>query len=109
MAAKWKVNDMERLASYDSKTDVITILHWKCEDEEKVDDSTSHIGVTYGTVGLDITSLDGFTAFADITEDKAVEWAKAALGEEEVKVNEDMVAEQIARSKIPKNKTGVSW
>lgn len=108
MAATWKVNDMERLASYDSKTDVITILHWKCEDEEKVD-SSSHTGVTYGTVGLDITNLSGFTAFADVTSDKAVEWVKAALGEEEVKANEDMVAKQIARSKTPKNKTGVSW
>ena len=32
MAATWTVNNMDRLASYDSKTDVITVLHWKCED-----------------------------------------------------------------------------
>ena len=106
MAATWAINNMDRRVSYNSKTDVITVLHWRCEDEEKIDDSNSHIGSTYGAVGLDITSLDGFTAFADVTEDKAVEWAKAALGEEAVKANEDSVARQITESKTPTTKTG---
>jgi len=108
MAATWTVKNMDRLASYESKTDVITVLHWRCEDEEIVE-GVSHLGSAYGSVGLDITNLSDFTAFADVTSDKAVEWVKAALGEEEVKANEDMVAKQIARSKTPKNKTGVSW
>lgn len=103
MAATWTVINMERIISLDSKDDVIAVLHWECTDNDG-----EHSGRSYGTVGLDITSLDDFTAFADITEDKAVEWAKDALGEE-VKINEDLVAGHIARSKTPKNKTGVSW
>ena len=108
MAATWTVNNMDRIASYDSKTDVITVLRWRCEDKEIVE-GVSHSGSAYGSVGLDITKLDGFTDFADITEEKAVEWTKAALGGEAVKANEDLVAGEIIRSKTRKNKTGVSW
>mgnify|MGYP001239708841 CR=1 FL=1 len=108
MAATWTVSNMDRLASYDSKTDVVTVLHRRCEDVEIVD-GVSHLGSVYGSVGLDITKLDGFTDFADITEEKAVEWAKAALGEEAVKTKEDLIAGEITSSKTPKNKTGVPW
>lgn len=104
MAATWAVINMERIVSLDSKDDVISVLHWECTDNDE-----EHMGRSYGSVFLNTSDLSNFTAFSDITEDKAIEWAKAALGEEEVKANEDIVASQITRSKTPKNKTGVSW
>ena len=104
MAATWAVINMERIVSFDSKDDVVTTLHWECTD---IDGENS--GRSYGSVSLDTSNLSSFTAFADITEDKAIEWAKAALGEEAVKNTEDSTAAQIVQAKTPKNKTGVSW
>ena len=108
MAATWTVKNMDRLASYESKTDVITVLHWRCEDVEIVE-GISHSGSAYGSVGLDITKLDDFKAYADITEADAIAWAKAALGADQVAENEKSIANQILKSKTPKTGTGVPW
>ena len=104
MAAMWTVRNMERAVSFESKDDVVTTLHWECTDNDG-----EHMGRSYGSVSLDTSDLSSFTAFADITEDKAIEWAKAALGEETVKNTEDSVADQIVKSKTPENLSGVSW
>ena len=104
MAATWTVKNMERAVSFESKDDVVTTLHFECTDVDG-----EHMGRSYGSVSLDTSDLSNFTAFADITEDKAVEWAKAALGEETVKNTEDSVADQIVKSKTPENLSGVSW
>ncbi len=104
MAATWAVTDMKRVVSLNSKEDVISSLHWICMDNDG-----DHAGSAYGSVGLDTSDLSSFIAFADVTADKAVEWLKAALGEEEVKNTEESVAFQIEYSKKPKSKTGVPW
>ena len=104
MAATWTVTNMKRDVSLNSKKDVIRTLYWTCADNDE-----EHVGSTYGSAVLDISDLSSFTAFADVTADKAVEWAKAAIGEEEIKSVEESVALQIEYSKTPKNKTGVPW
>jgi|TARA_R100001082_G_scaffold18436_1_gene9123 hypothetical protein len=104
MAATWTVVDMDRDVSVDSKEDVVRTLHWTCTDNDG-----DHAGSAYGSVVLDTSDLSSFIAFADVTADKAVEWLKAALGEEKVKLNEDIVASQIKSSKTPETKTGVPW
>ena len=104
MAVEWRVVNMDRSSSLDSKDDVIQTLHWSCADKDG-----EHRGRTYGAVRLDTSDLSNFIAFADVTADKAVEWLKAALGEEKVKLNEDIVASQIKSSKTPETKTGVPW
>ena len=95
---------MKRDVSLNSKKDVIRTLYWTCTDNDE-----EHAGGTDGSVVLDTSDLSSFTAFADVTPDKAVEWAKASLGEEEVKRNEESVALQLKSSKTPKIKTGVPW
>jgi hypothetical protein len=104
MAAEWSIANLDRQVSVDGKTDVVTTVHWSCTDKDG-----EHTGRTYGAVRLDTSDLSSFIAFADVTADKAVEWLKAALGEEEIKSNEDIVASQIKNSKTPKTKTGVPW
>ena len=104
MATTWTVRNMERAVSFESKDDVVTTLHWECTDVDG-----EHLGRSYGSVSLDTSDLSSFTTFADIKEDKAVEWAKAALGEDAVKAVEDSVADQILKSKTPETATGLSW
>jgi len=101
MAVTWTVRDMERVASLESKNDVVTTLHWECTDKDG-----EHLGRSYGSVSLDTSDLSSFTAFADITEEKAVEWAKAAIGSDDVAAYEKSVADQITESKTPTTTMG---
>jgi DNA-binding GntR family transcriptional regulator len=60
-------------------------------------------------VSIDTSDLSEFTAYEDVTESVAIEWAKEALGEEEVARLEADVADQIEASKTPTHGTGIPW
>lgn len=108
MAATWTVSTMERTLTDGDLSDVVTTLHWQLVDSETVDEIV-HSGRCYGTVGLSEPDADSFTAYADISHDDAVEWAKSALGEEAVSQYEDSVASQIELSKNPVQASGTPW
>ena len=73
------------------------------------DDAGKHSGRRYGSVGLDTSDLSSFTAYADIKESDAIEWAKAALGADVVDAVEKSLADQIKESKTPTTAKGVPW
>ena len=104
MAATWTVSTMERTLTDGALSDVVTTLHWQCNDSDG-----DHHGRCYGTVGLSEPDADNFTAYADISEADAIAWAKAALGDEQVTAYEASVASQIELSKNPVSGTGVPW
>ena len=108
MAATWKIVACDRTVSLGGKADVITTVHWDVTDKETVD-GVDHYGRRFGSVGIDTIDLSDFTAYDDVTESVAVEWAKEALGADEVTRLEADVAAQIALSKTPKTGTGVPW
>ena len=108
MAATWTVSNMERTLTDGALSDVVTILHWQLNDSETVDEIV-HSGRCYGTVSLEAPDAESFTAYADISHDDAVEWVKAALGEEQVEAYEASVASQIELSKNPVSAAGVPW
>ena len=108
MAATWRIAACDRTVSFGGKADVITTVHWNVQDSETVD-GVDHSGSQYGCVGIDTDDLSSFTAYADVTEDNAIAWAKAALGSDEVTRLEADVASQIALSKAPLTGTGVPW
>jgi hypothetical protein len=108
MAATWRIAACDRTVSFGGKADVITTVHWNVQDSETVD-GVDHSGSQYGCVGIDTDDLSSFTAYADVTEDNAIAWAKAALGSDEVTRLEADVAAQIALSKAPLTGTGVPW
>jgi hypothetical protein len=96
MAATWTIINAERAATLETKEDVVTTLHWECTDSDG-----EHFGRCYGSITLDTSNLSNFTAFADLTDKKLVEWAKARLGNDTVAQSEEDVAEQISKSKTP--------
>ena len=105
MAATWSIVQLDYAVSLDSKTNVVTNIHWNCTDE----DADGNAGRTYGSQGIPTDDLSDFTAYDDITEAKAVAWVKAALGDDGVSDQEDSVAAQIAVLKTPVNGSGSPW
>ena len=112
MAAIWSIVNLDRQLSIDDKADVVTTVHWQVVDLETVgsgDDAIKHYGSRYGSVGLDTSDLSSFTPYEDITEENAIAWAKAAMGDDQVAQYEQSVANQIQESKTPTTGTGRPW
>ncbi len=103
MSHTWTVGAMEYTVSQDGHTNVVNTVHWRCS---KTDGDNS--GSSYGTVGLEAPS-GSFVEWADVTEEMAVGWAKAALGDDQVASTEAAIDAQIAELATPTSGTGVSW
>jgi len=112
MAVTWNVVSLDATKTVGSLSDVVTTVHWTASDSETVgsgDSAVVHNGSSYGSVGLAEADSGSFTAYADITKDNAIAWAKAVLGADEVTKIETSIAEQISESKTPTISTGVPW
>ncbi len=112
MAITWNVVALDATKTVGSLSDVVTTVHWTASDSETVgsgDSAVVHNGSSYGSVGLAEANSESFTAYADITKDNAVAWAKVALGADEVTKIETSIATQITESKTPTKTTGVPW
>ena len=105
MAVTWSIVQLDYAVSLDSKTNVVTNIHWDCTDA----DADGNAGRTYGSIGIPTDDLSGFIAYGDITEANAIAWLKSALGEDGVSNQEDSVAAQIAILKTPVNGSGSPW
>ena len=108
MAVTWNVVSLDATKTVGSLSDVVTTVHWTASDSETVS-GVVHSGSSYGAVGLAEANPGSFTAYADITKDNAIAWAKAALGSDEVIAIETRIAEQITESKTPTKTSGVPW
>ncbi len=111
MAATWNIPAMDSVNTEGSLSDVIETIHWEITDSETVgsrDSAVVHIGRVYGTVTLAPPDSTDFTAYAAVTKANAISWAKAKLGSNAT-AYEAEVAAQIAESKTPTKKRGVSW
>ena len=104
MAVTWNVVSLDATKTVGSLSDVVTVVHWTASDADG-----DHIGSEYGSVGLASADSGSFTAYADITKDNAIAWAKAALGSDEVTAIETRIAAQITESKTPTVSSGVPW
>ena len=102
--AKWTIASMDRTIKLDDKDNVVTTIHWRASDT----DSDGNTGSSYGSVGVTLGS-QSFIAYADIKESDAIQWAKDALGTDEVTAIEANIASQIAKMKTPTTASGVSW
>ena len=104
MAVTWNVVSLDATKTVGSLSDVVTTVHWTASDSDG-----DHTGSAYGSVGLAEADSGSFTAYADITKDNAIAWAKAALGSDEVTRIETSIAAQITESKTPTTTSGVPW
>ena len=107
MAITWQAVSLDRQLKDGDKDNVVTTVHWQATDSE-VDGENTYAGRCYGTVSLAAPG-DSFTPYADITEEQAVGWAKAALGDDQVAETEKSVENQIDQQKNPTTGKGVPW
>ena len=104
MAVTWGIAALDATKTVGSLSDVVTAVHWTASDSDG-----DYTGSAYGSVGLAEADSGSFTAYADITKDNAIAWAKAALGSDEVTAIETRIAAQITESKTPTVTSGVPW
>ena len=104
MAVTWDVAALDATKTIGSLSDVVTTVHWTASDSDG-----GYMGSAYGSVGLAPPDSSSFTAYADITKDNAIAWAKTAIGSDEVTAIEAGIAAQIAKSKTPTKTSGVPW
>jgi len=112
MAVTWDVVNLDATKTVGSLSDVITTVHWTASDSETVgsgDSAVVHSGYSYGSVGLAEADSGSFTAYASVTKDNAIAWAKAVLGSDKVTEIETNIAAQITESKTPTKTSGVPW
>ena len=112
MAVTWNIASLDATKTVGSLSNVVTIVHWTAIDTETVgsgDSAVIHTGSAYGSVGLADADNSSFIAYADITKDNAITWAKAALGSDRVTEIEAGIASQISESKTPTVTSGVPW
>ena len=104
MAVTWDIAALDATKTVGSLSDVITTVHWTASDTDG-----DHTGSAYGSVGLAAADASSFTAYASVTKDNAIAWAKAAIGTDEVTAIETGIAAQITESKTPTKTSGVPW
>jgi hypothetical protein len=105
MALIWNIVALDSTVD----TGAINTSHWEASDYEVVDGVT-HRGRRYGSIGLEANvDAEGFIPWADVTEETAMAWTKAALGEEEVASIESSIADDIAKSKVPVTTSENPW
>tara|TARA_R100001594_G_scaffold147288_1_gene200047 strand:+ start:152 stop:466 length:315 start_codon:yes stop_codon:yes gene_type:complete len=103
MAVVWKALGTTYETSLHSQKDCITTIHWECTETDGDLQARE-----YGAVGLGEPS-GSYTPYADVTETQALNWAKAALGSDEVTAIETGVAAQLKNLKTPSAKNGTPW
>ena len=91
---KWTINSLSTLNSPEPNTAVMS--NFTISDTQ--DGLTG--SVTY-SVNLLPADVENFTPYADITQEQAIEWTQAALGEQRVIDMEAEVQANIDQQKIP--------
>jgi hypothetical protein len=91
---KWTINSLSTLNSPEPNTAVMSNF--------TISDTQNGLtgSVTY-SVNLLPVDVENFTPYADITQEQAIEWTQAALGEQRVIDMESEVQVHIDQQKIP--------
>ena len=107
----WDVKQVDTYPSHtdsqdpaNTESDVVYNVHWRLTGEDDANndsDGNPQRGEFYGSIGLDVSDLSSFTAFADLTVSDVQAWVEAALGADEVQAYKDNIDAQIAEKVTP--------
>jgi hypothetical protein len=92
----------------DSNADTVFNVHWRLtgtDDANNDADGNSQAATVYGSIGLDISDLSSFTAFADLTNEQITGWVESAMGEDKVTEYKANLSNQIAELVTPTQET----
>ena len=108
MAATWSIGSLERTFKLGSKSNVVTKIHWNCNDLTTVGEDT-YLGRVSGTQPLDTSDLEDFVAYGDVTEEVALGWLMDSEDEGFQDVVEAKIAAQIEEQSTPTSGSGIPW
>ena len=108
MAATWTIGSLERTFELNGESDVVTQLHWRCNDSTTVGEDTYSGGV-YGSQRLNTSDLEDFVAYGDVTEEVALGWLMDSEDEGFQDVVEAKIAAQIEEQSTPTSGSGIPW
>ena len=112
MAATWTIESLERTFELNEESNVVTKIHWNCEDSVtiQVDGEDRNIpGRVSGSQPLDTSDLSDFVAYEDVTEEVALGWLMDSEEEGFQDVVEAKIAAQIERQINPTEGSGLPW
>ena len=112
MAATWKIESLERTFELNEESNVVTKIHWNCEDSVTIQvDGEDRIipGRVYGSEKLNTSDLEDFVAYGDVTEEVALGWLMDSEDEGFQDVVEAKIAAQIEEQSTPTSGSGIPW
>ena len=112
MAATWTIESLERTFELNEESNVVTKIHWNCEDSVTIQvDGEDRIisGRVSGTQPLDTSDLEDFVAYEDVTEEVALGWLMDSEEEGFQDVVEAKIAAQIEEQSNPTSGSGIPW
>ena len=112
MAATWKIESLERTFELNGESNVVTGIHWSCQDSVTIQvDGEDRIipGNVSGSQGLDTSDLSGFVAYTKVTEEVALGWLMDSEDEGFQDVVEAKIVAQIEEQSTPTSGSGIPW
>ena len=108
MAATWTIESLERTFELNEESNVVTKIHWNCNDSTTVGEDT-YSGRVSGTQPLDTSDLEDFVSYEDVTEEVALGWLMDSEDEGFQDVVEAKIVAQIERQITPTESSGIPW
>lgn len=100
MTVTWSVNSLE---SRNADGFVCCAHYDAVYEEERI----------YGAVSFDsvedVSTVDAYVPYEELTEEVTLEWVKEALGEEEVETIETELVRRHAEKELPAMRSGLPW
>ena len=105
----WNVKTVDTYPSHtddndNTQSDVVYNVHWRLMGTDDVNndaEGNSLMAECYGSIGLDVSNLSSFTAFADLTESDVQAWVESAIGADQVQAYKDTIDAKIAEMITP--------
>ena len=106
---EWDVKNVDTYPSHtddsdNTQSDVVYNVHWRLngsDDANNDADGNPLSAGVYGSIGLDVSDLSSFTAFADLAVADVQAWVEAAMGADQVQEYKDSIDAQIAEKVTP--------
>ena len=115
MAATWNISNCEDWKEKYGQQKVIFKLHWNCTDSreypnpEPEGDPLVARGSIIGTCSLDISNIQDFTPYDQVTKEQVLEWLFSVMTVEQKAKSEIHVEQQILNQIDPPTESGLPW
>ena len=98
----WDVSTVD-VKEIDGNADTVFNVHWRLTGTDNVTNESYSV---YSSIALDTSDLSNFTAFADLTASDVQSWVEAAIGEDEIKVQKDVIDTELSTPTVQTKQVG---